>query len=113
MASRPTLAKVALTAGVSKTTASYVLNGQKKMSAETTRRVKEAARRLGYRLDASASGLSRGRTQVVGVLTGKTVTELVTGSNSLFWLRLNDSFVQRCSEEGSSLRLPEKTARRH
>ncbi|MEI2729519.1 MAG: LacI family DNA-binding transcriptional regulator [Candidatus Nanopelagicales bacterium] len=100
MASRPTLAKVALTAGVSKTTASYVLNGQKKMSAETTRRVKEAARRLGYRLDASASGLSRGRTQVVGVLTGKTVTELVTGSNSLFWLRLNDSFVQRCSEEG-------------
>ena len=31
MAPRPTLAKVALAAGVSKTTASYVLNSQKKM----------------------------------------------------------------------------------
>lgn len=100
MASRPTLAKVALTAGVSKTTASYVLNGQKKMSAETTRRVKEAARRLGYRLDASASGLSRGRSQTIGVLSGETVISLVTGSNSLFWLHINDAFVRRCSREG-------------
>lgn len=100
MASRPTLAKVALTAGVSKTTASYVLNGQKKMSAETTRRVKEAARRLGYRLDSSASGLSRGRSQVIGVLAVESVTELVVGANSLFWLRFNDAFIRGCSDEG-------------
>lgn len=100
MAPRPTLAKVALAAGVSKTTASYVLNGQKKMSAETTRRVTEAARQLGYRLDSAASGLSRGRSQVIGVLAVESVTELVVGANSLFWLRFNDAFIRHCSEEG-------------
>ena len=99
MAPRPTLARVALAAGVSKTTASYVLNGQKQMSAETTRRVQEAARNLGYRLDAAASSLSRGRSSSIGVLAGESATTQAIGSPGLFWLRFDDAFVRRCSEQ--------------
>ncbi len=99
MAPRPTLAKVALAAGVSKTTASYVLNGTKQMNAETTRRVREAARNLGYRLDAAASSMSRGRSSSIGVLAGESVTAQMLGSSGLFWLRFDDAFVRRCSEQ--------------
>lgn len=47
-APRPTLEQVATAAGVSKATASKVLNGRPNVSADTRRRVQEAIDRLGY-----------------------------------------------------------------
>ena len=93
MKPRPTLAKVAHIAGVSKSSAANVLSGRRKMSAETTRRVLEAAKTLGYRADTAASSLSRGRTQVIGVLVAEFVPGLVVSGISAV-------FVQRCSAAG-------------
>lgn len=55
-AMRVTLASVAAEAGVSVSTASRALSGRGDLSASTRRRVLAAARRLGYRRDASEGG---------------------------------------------------------
>ncbi|MFA7267302.1 MAG: LacI family DNA-binding transcriptional regulator [Candidatus Nanopelagicales bacterium] len=101
MAVRPTLAKVALAAGVSKSTAGNVLSGRRQMSEETARRVYEAAKQLGYRADTKASGLSRGSAPILGVLYSGYMPDLVTRRSSLYWPRFNEGIVQRCSLEGT------------
>lgn len=100
MRKRTTLAQVASVAGVSKTTASYVFNGQHKVSAETRKRVLAAADRLGYRLNASARSLRRERAEVLGVLMVDSAAELVNKHQSIFWPRFSHAFVQACSERG-------------
>ncbi len=62
-----TMADVARAAGVNKGTVSRALRGDRRVSAQTRRRVWDAAKALGYQLDAVASGLSSRRTGVVGV----------------------------------------------
>lgn len=64
---RATSADVALAAGVSRTTVSFVLNDKPGYSipAETRRRVFEAAERLDYRPRASARSLAAGRSDIV------------------------------------------------
>jgi len=71
----PTLADVAMTAGVSPTTASFVLNdtpGQK-ISQATRERVLEAARVLRYKPNASARALARGHTNEIAVILFETL----------------------------------------
>jgi len=65
-----TLADVAREAGVAKSTASYAFSDPSRLAADTTRRVREAAVRLGY-AGPSALGraLASGRTSVVAVVT--------------------------------------------
>ncbi len=66
---RITLRDVAAEAGVSVTTASFVLNDQNYAIAERTQlRVREVASRLGYRPHSSARALATGRTQRLGVV---------------------------------------------
>jgi DNA-binding LacI/PurR family transcriptional regulator len=67
---RITLRDVAEAAGVSKTTAVFVLNERPNFSVpeETRRRVQEAARRLGYRRNGLAAALSRGRMGSIGIV---------------------------------------------
>ncbi|MGB3676898.1 MAG: LacI family DNA-binding transcriptional regulator [Candidatus Nanopelagicales bacterium] len=101
MAVRPTLAKVALAAGVSKSTAGNVLSGRRQMSEETARRVYEAAKQLGYRADTKASGLSRGSAPILGVLYSGYMPDLVSRRSSLYWPRFNEGIVQRCSADGT------------
>lgn len=101
MASRPTLAKVALAAGVSKSTAGNVLSGRKQMSAATSKRVLEVAASLGYRADSKASGLSRGTAPTLGVLYSGYMPELMSRRSSLYWPRFNEGIVQRCSLDGT------------
>lgn len=62
-----TLKDVAREAGVSVTTASYALKGSKKISHETTLRVKEAAKRLNYLPSGIARGLKASKTWNIGV----------------------------------------------
>jgi LacI family transcriptional regulator len=64
---------VAELAGVSRTTVSFVLNDVPgvKISAETRRRVLEAARQLDYYPTAAARSLASGRTQRIGLVLGE------------------------------------------
>ena len=68
---RPTQVDVAKLAGVSRSTVSYVINGQTNgrvnISAETEQRVLEAVSELGYMPDAQAQALRSGSTQTIGV----------------------------------------------
>lgn len=60
--------EVAQLAGVSTATVSRALSGNGHVSEATRQRVHEAARRLGYVVSSSASGLATGRTRNVGVV---------------------------------------------
>lgn len=64
---RATSTDVAEASGVSRATVSYVLNGvaNQAISAETARRVREAADRLGYAPSAPARALRSGRSDVI------------------------------------------------
>jgi LacI family transcriptional regulator, galactose operon repressor len=69
MPRRVTSDDVAERAGVSRTTVSLVLNGRAGSIPEATRhRVHEVAARLGYRPNATARALARGRTDVFGIV---------------------------------------------
>ena len=71
MPKHPTLNDVARAVGLAPATVSYALRGERG-SADTVRRVREAAAELGYRIDPIASALASGRTGTVAVLCGST-----------------------------------------
>lgn len=68
---KPTIRDVAVTAGVSLTTVSYVLSGRSggttRISQATQDRVHAAVRDLGYVANRAARGMRRGRTELVAV----------------------------------------------
>jgi DNA-binding LacI/PurR family transcriptional regulator len=63
-----TLADVALHAGVSASTVSYVLSGKRSISEETKRRVERAVVELGYHPNAGARALAAGRSHIVALV---------------------------------------------
>jgi DNA-binding LacI/PurR family transcriptional regulator len=65
---RPRLEDVAAAVGVSTASVSLTLSDRPGPSEETRRRVREAAERLGYRPDRTASLLARRHTRLLGVL---------------------------------------------
>src|SRR5689334_3203715 len=66
---RTTIRELAEYTGLSPAAVSYALRG-KQVSAETERRVREAAEKLGYEADPIARALAGGATGVVGLLVG-------------------------------------------
>jgi LacI family transcriptional regulator len=84
-----TLSDVADRAGVSRTTASYILNGlsgQAGISRDTEKRVQEVADALGYRPNRNARSLRTARTTTIGVITdyvasGMFSSEMLAGAN--------------------------------
>lgn len=87
---KATLTDVARRAGVSVTTASYILNGrstQMRISAETARRVEATMLDLDYRPNWSARTLRRSSTQTIGVISdfvasGGFSSQLLTGASA-------------------------------
>lgn len=87
---RVTLTDVARRAGVSVTTASYILNGrsaQMRISKDTDIKVREAMRELQYQPNWSARTLRRKSTQTIGLVSdfiagGAFSSELLTGANA-------------------------------
>lgn len=65
---RPTSRDVARLAGVGQSTVSYVLSGTGRISAETRRRVLDAAAALGYRPNLTARSMRTGRTGRLALL---------------------------------------------
>ncbi|HET8661864.1 MAG TPA: LacI family DNA-binding transcriptional regulator [Micromonosporaceae bacterium] len=78
---RPTLLDVARRAGVSRTTASFVLTGRRDMriSAEAEQRVRQAARELSYRPNLMARALRTRLTHTIGLVSDTIATEAFAG----------------------------------
>lgn len=68
---RATIADVATRAGVSRAAVSKVFNRTGSISAETTRRIQDAARELNWTPSATATALRRSRSQTVGLVLDK------------------------------------------
>ncbi len=87
---RVTLTDVAVRAGVSATTASYILNGrsaQMRISTPTDERVRNAAAELGYRPNRSARSLRTATTTTIGVISdfvasGHYASQMLTGASA-------------------------------
>src|SRR4051812_17135644 len=87
---KATLTDVAKRAGVSVTTASYILNGrtaQMRISDDTADRVRAAIRELDYRPNRSAQNLRRSTTQTIGVISdfvasGAFASQMLTGASA-------------------------------
>ncbi len=85
-----TLSDVARRAGVSSTTASYILNGrsaQMRISAETEQRVRAAVTALGYRPNRSARNLRKATTETIGLISdfvagGQFASQMLTGASA-------------------------------
>ncbi len=83
---RVTLAEVARRAGVSQTTASFVLAGRReemRISAQVEARVRQAARETGYRPNVVSRSLRTGTTQTIGFLSDTVATTPFAGH--LIW----------------------------
>lgn len=85
---RVTLLDVARAAGVSRTTASYVLNGRTEMriSADAHERVRRAADRLGYRPNRNALSLRTATSMTFGMVTdfvssGQASSQMISGAS--------------------------------
>lgn len=86
---RVTLKDVAAHAGVSQTTASYILNGlseQMRIAPETEQRVQEAIDELAYRPNMNARSLRTQRTRTIGLITdfvagGAYSSQMLAGAN--------------------------------
>jgi LacI family transcriptional regulator len=76
---RPTLADVAKMAGVSKQTASRVINRSEHVTEETRARVLKCIETLGFRPSALARQLTSGRSYTLGVVSNAAIGYLVTG----------------------------------
>ena len=87
---KPTLTDVAARAGVSATTASYILNGrtlEMRISSDTEERVQQAAQELGYRPNRTAQSLRTASTRIIGVVTdyvagGMFSARILAGANA-------------------------------
>src|SRR5690349_2300883 len=98
---RPTQKDVALRAGVSRSTVSYVLNDQIDLkvpiSEETRQRVLQAIEDLGYEPDVRAQSLRGGHSKTVGVI-------IPVIQNPFFWQTLS-GISDALQEAGYSLHL--------
>jgi LacI family transcriptional regulator len=96
---RVTLSDVATRAGVSTTTASYILNGRSdemRISTATQDRVRRAADELSYRPNPSARNLRTSTTRTVGLISdqvagGQFASQMITGASAA--ARQQDHFV--------------------
>lgn len=104
---RTTLLDVAQRAGVSRTTASFVMTGRRDMriSADAEERVRRAARELNYRPSLLARSLRTNQSQTLGLLSDEIATEAFAGEvirGSLSTALLHDHLLFVGETEGDS-----------
>ncbi|RAR63048.1 LacI family transcriptional regulator [Onishia taeanensis] len=89
-----TLAEIARLSGVSRTTASYVINGkakERRISQETVDRVMAVVEQHHYRIDAQAAALRRGASRTIGLI----IPDLENASYALLAKRLEQGARRR------------------
>ncbi|WP_168011871.1 catabolite repressor/activator [Halomonas salinarum] len=89
-----TLEEIARLAGVSRTTASYVINGkakERRISQETVDRVMAVVEQHHYRIDAQAAALRRGASRTIGLI----IPDLENASYALLAKRLEQGARRR------------------
>lgn len=87
-----TMATVAREAGVSRATASRVLNGDTRVAPASVKRVREAAARLGYVRNAAAAQLARRQSGLVGLL--------LRDATNPAYAYLQDALITHAKERG-------------
>lgn len=102
-----TLEEVAEHAGVSRSTASRVINNHPNVSAATRARVEAAIEKCGYRPHAVARSLATNRTHILGMVIPESVTKLFT--DPYFPLMLRGA-TEACNRNGYQLILSLFTA---
>lgn len=103
-----TIRDVAADAGVARSTVSYVLSGNKRMSEETVHRVLASVKKLGYRPNAAARALALSRTNVLGMLT-QTGSHQTNADIEIF-MRFIRAALYTASERGYDLLVTGKSA---
>ena len=73
MKRRPTIRDVAAEAGVSRETVSRVINKKDRVAPETQARVEAAIAKLGYRPNAIARSMARGRTKTLSFISANLI----------------------------------------
>lgn len=94
---RPTSFDIAALAGVSQPTVSRALSGNPSVSAETRRRVLEAARELNYTVDKNASGLRTRQSRTIALLFFEDPTPDDTLINP-FYLSMVGAMTRACAQ---------------
>jgi LacI family transcriptional regulator, galactose operon repressor len=86
---RVTISDVAAQAGVHRSTVSLALRGDPRITEDTRRRIEAAARDLGYVPNLMARGLATKRTNTIGIVVPKLVSDFYLGlvSSQEEWLR--------------------------
>ena len=79
----PTLAEFAAAAGVSRSTASRALNDSPRISEETKKRVRAAAKEVNFVPNARGRALAVGRTEIIAVLVTEPLSELFSDPATL------------------------------
>src|ERR1700712_1461828 len=102
---RITLMDVAVRAGVSRTTASFVMTGRRDMriSNEAEQRVRQAARELDYRPNLLARSLRTNLSQTIGLISDVVATEPFAGQlirSSIITALLHDHLLFVGESEG-------------
>jgi DNA-binding LacI/PurR family transcriptional regulator len=102
-AGRPGIRDVAREAGVSITTVSDALNGKGRLDATTRARVVEAAVRLGYRGNASARSLRRGRSGTLAFMTSVPAFETLELAEVEYFVKLMSGAATTALSHGFAL----------
>ncbi|MFI6938712.1 LacI family DNA-binding transcriptional regulator [Streptomyces sp. NPDC050418] len=99
-APRVRLVDVAREAGLSKTTVSAALNGTGRLSPAVREKAREAARRMGYRPNATARQLRAGRARLIGYVVGELAHAPWTFLESPYFARLTGTTAATALERG-------------
>jgi DNA-binding LacI/PurR family transcriptional regulator len=95
---RPTIKDIAGLCGVSEATVSYVINGKRKLRADTRERVERTMQELNYHPSAVARGLSSKRVHTLGILFG--AVESIEFATNSYVNGLLQGIMQQAQEEG-------------
>jgi DNA-binding LacI/PurR family transcriptional regulator len=99
---RVTISDIARQAGVSKTAVSFAFNMPGRLSKETTAKVLEIARQMGYAPNPIARSLNTRRTNAIGLIVPQDIAEVMANP---FFAELMRGIGDVCKEAGYSLML--------
>ena len=101
-AQKHTLETIAKLAGVSRSTASRVINNQAGVSSDVRQRVQDVIAQTGYRPNMAARSLTNQRTGLIGLVIPRIVQSVFTDP---YFPRLIQGITQACNRNGCTLSL--------